>query len=43
MSGHTTLMAVVAGERREKERLANRREPAGTGVGGWISDRRPYG
>jgi hypothetical protein len=36
-------MAVTAGERREKEIVANRREPAGTGAGGVISDTRPYG
>jgi hypothetical protein len=42
-TGRTALMAVTAGERREKEIVANRREPAGTGAGGVISDTRPYG
>jgi hypothetical protein len=37
------LIAVTAGERREKEIVANRRDPAGTGAGGVISDTRPYG
>jgi len=36
-------MAVTAGESREKEIVANRRDPAGTGAGGVISDTRPYG
>jgi len=36
-------MAVTAGESREKDMVANRREPAGTGAGGVISDTRPYG
>jgi len=40
---HTALMAVTAGESREKDMVANRREPAGTGAGGVISDTRPYG
>ena len=42
-TGRTALMAVTAGESREKEIVANRREPAGTGAGGVISDTRPYG
>ena len=37
------MIAVTAGERREKDMVANRREPAGTGAGGVISDTRPYG
>jgi len=41
--GRTALIAVTAGESREKEIVANRREPAGTGAGGVISDTRPYG
>jgi hypothetical protein len=36
-------MAVTAGERREKDIVAKRNEPAGTGAGGVISDTRPYG
>ena len=43
MRGRTALMAVTAGESREKEIVANRRDPAGTGAGGVISDTRPYG
>jgi hypothetical protein len=39
----TALMAVTAGERREKETVAYRKDPAGTGVGGAISETRPYG
>lgn len=41
--GLTALIAIAAGERRENETDAKRSEPAGTGVGGWISARRPYG
>jgi hypothetical protein len=41
--GLTALMAVTAGERREKEMVAKRNEPEGTGLGGVISDTRPYG
>jgi hypothetical protein len=36
-------MAVTAGESREKDIVAKRRDPAGTGAGGVISDTRPYG
>jgi len=43
MRGRTALMAVTAGESREKDIVAKRREPAGTGAGGVISDTRPYG
>jgi len=41
--GLTALMAVTAGERREKEMVAKRNEPEGTGLGGVMSDTRPYG
>jgi hypothetical protein len=41
--GRTALMAVTAGESREKDIVAKRRDPAGTGAGGVISDTRPYG
>jgi len=41
--GRTALIAVTAGESREKDIVANRRDPAGTGAGGVISDTRPYG
>ena len=36
-------MAVTAGERRENEIVAKRKEPDGTGAGGVISETRPYG
>lgn len=41
--GRTALIAIAAGERRENDTDAKRSEPAGTGVGGWISAKRPYG
>jgi hypothetical protein len=34
---------VTAGDSREKDIVAKRRDPAGTGAGGVISDTRPYG
>jgi hypothetical protein len=41
--GLTQLIAMVAGVRREKLTIAERRDPAGTGAGGTISDTFPYG
>ena len=38
---HTQLSATVAGVKREKETTAKRNEPAGTGVGGVMSETRP--
>lgn len=37
------LIAVAAGDSREKETVAKRSEPDGTGAGGVISATRPYG
>jgi hypothetical protein len=39
----TQLIAVVAGEIFENPTLADRSEPAGTGVGGVMSATLPYG
>lgn len=39
----TVFMAVAAGDRREKDTVANRNEPDGTGAGGCMSATRPYG